>query len=84
VNLTEHGDFLKEQFFGAYVGEVIDIADPKNLGRVRVRVEGVFNSPICAEDIPWADPSNSARRPAVGEIVPVLFVGGNHYRPIFL
>jgi hypothetical protein len=84
MNLTEHGDFLREQFPGAYIGEVIDIEDPKHLGRVRVRVDGVYDSPIRAEDIPWATPAAPARRPAIGELVPVVFIGGSHYRPVFM
>lgn len=83
MNLTEHGDFLKETFYGTFIGEVVDIADPQNLGRVRVRVRGIFDEPIRQEDIPWAIPASSSRRPAIGERVPVTFVNGNHYRPVY-
>ena len=38
-----------------FLGEVVDIEkDPKKLGRVKVRVFGVYGSDISDEDLPWA------------------------------
>jgi len=46
-----------EQFYGDhtrwFVGSVVDINDDLKLGRVRVRVHGVYDD-INVEDIPWA------------------------------
>ena len=83
MNLLEHGEFIKDTMAGSFLGKVEDIEDPSRLGRVRVRVYGVYELPIRLEDIPWAVPAVPGRRPAIGEIVPVMFMNDNHYRPIF-
>jgi len=37
-----------------YLGEIVDINDPRKEGRARIKVFGLFDS-IETEDIPWAD-----------------------------
>lgn len=55
----EHQDLLKEKFHGIYRGKVEDVADPKQVGRVRVRVYPVFwnEELIPVETLPWATPA---------------------------
>lgn len=67
-----------------YWGEVVDVDDPIKAGRVRVRVETIFND-IPVEYIPWATPryvdSASYERPYLGETVQVKFVHNDHMTP---
>lgn len=44
----------KDLFF--HTGKVVDNNDPEKLGRVRIRVFGVYEDQIPNEDIPWAIP----------------------------
>jgi hypothetical protein len=72
-----------------YVGTVEDINDPKRLGRVKVRVQSVFER-IPLEHIPWAHPFASTphgktfETPPVGKIVNVTFENGNMYSPHYI
>jgi uncharacterized protein YcbK (DUF882 family) len=71
-----------------WFGLVEDNKDPDRLGRVKVRVQSVFDD-IPLEDIPWASPIKtlSARAyemPAVGKIVSVLFPNDNLYEPYYM
>jgi hypothetical protein len=68
-----------------YVGIVEDINDPKRQGRIKVRVQNVFES-IDIEDIPWAypyiDPNGKTFNvPPVGKIVSIVFENSNIYMP---
>ena len=74
-----------------WLGEVVDIEDPKELGRVRVKVFGKFDE-LENEFIPWARPSNGYSAgsisgtgtfsiPKIGSIVNVNFDNGNLYSP---
>ena len=76
-----------------WLGEVVDIEDPKELGRVRVKVFGKFDD-LETELIPWARPSNnmtsssssgggSFSTPKIGSVVNVNFDNGNLYSPEF-
>ena len=72
-----------------WVGLVEDNKDPDRLGRVRVRVQSIFDSPIPVEDIPWANPiktlsSRSYELPAIGKIVSVFFPNDNIYEPYYM
>lgn len=68
-----------------WLGEVVDNADPKNLGRCRVKVYGKFDQ-LPDEAIPWAtsmtrDHVGSHAIPNIGTIVAVRFDNGNLYHP---
>jgi Type VI secretion system/phage-baseplate injector OB domain len=68
-----------------YLGIVEDTNDPKRLGRIRVRVQSIFED-IPLEDIPWAQPFRADKGysvPTVGKIVNVLFYDNNIYNPLF-
>jgi len=68
-----------------WIGEVVDNADPSNLGRCRVKVFGKFDQ-LPNEAIPWATPMNrdhvgSQSVPRIGDVVAVRFDNGNIYHP---
>ena len=72
-----------------FIGIVEDNADPKRLGRCKVRVPTVFDDPIPTADIPWASPfkdlnGNEFVPPEVGKIVSVIFNSGNKHKPEFI
>ena len=71
-----------------FVGIVEDNNDPRRLGRVKVRVQSIFND-IQTKHIPWASPYSSAhgkdfKLPANGKIVSVIFEDGNLYSPYYV
>lgn len=71
-----------------WIGLVEDNKDPKKLGRVRVRVQGLFGD-IETGDIPWSSPvkSLSARSfevPAIGKIVSVIFPNDLLYESYYM
>lgn len=70
--------------FEEYWGEVVDINDPQQAGRVRVKVVSVFDE-IPTENIPFATPryvdSQSFDRPFLGEIVQVYFLHNDIKNP---
>lgn len=80
---------IGEDFIGKiYVGIVEDNNDPKRLGRIKVRVQGVFER-IPTEHIPWAHPyidahGKSYELPPIGKIVNVTFENGNMYSPYYI
>lgn len=68
-----------------WIGEVVDNADPSNLGRCRVKVFGKFDD-LPNDAIPWATPMNrdhvgSHSIPNIGTVVAVRFDNGNIYHP---
>jgi hypothetical protein len=78
-------EYLKNKLF---VGIVENNVDPKRIGRIKVRVQGVFND-IDLEHIPWSAPfqkSNGTdfKIPANGKIVNVIFPQGNLYFPEYI
>jgi hypothetical protein len=71
-----------------YVGIVEDISDPDKLGRIKVRVQGIFDE-IPVEDIPWARPfksldGKSFNLPLIGKLVNVMFFNNNIYEPTYI
>lgn len=75
----------------AWLGEVVDVADPLFIGRAKVKVFGKFDE-IPDEDIPWAYPGTNNTGgsdsgggflsvPKVGSIVSIRFDNGNIYHP---
>lgn len=71
-----------------YIGVVEDNNDPKKMGRVKVRVSGIFdNTPI--ESIPWANPwkdlvGDHFALPDKGKVVTVVFENNNTNNPEFI
>ena len=71
-----------------WVGIVEDNKDPDRQGRIKVRVQSIFDD-IPIEDIPWANPiktlsSRSYEMPAIGKIVSVFFPNDNIYEPYYM
>ena len=77
-----------------WLGEVVDILDPLEKGRVRVKVFGKFDKLEDAQ-IPWASPSGFMTSagsatgsgqfslPKIGSIVNIQFENSNLYTPIY-
>jgi hypothetical protein len=70
-----------------YVGVVESNIDPYRLGRIKVRVQSMYND-IPINDIPYATPfksldGRSFTIPAVGKVVSVVFDNGNIYMPVY-
>ena len=71
-----------------YIGVVEDNNDPKKMGRVKVRVMGIFdNTPV--ESIPWANPwkdlvGDHFALPDKGKVVTVVFENSNTNNPEFI
>ena len=70
-----------------FFGIVEDNKDPNRRGRVKVRVQSVFDD-IPLEDIPYASPTGSIdgktfNVPAIGKVVIVAFAWGDQYQPYY-
>lgn len=70
-----------------FVGVVEANIDPYRLGRVKVRVQTMYDD-IPLEHIPYATPFKSTdgknfNIPAVGKVVSVVFDNGNIYMPVY-
>ena len=71
-----------------WVGIVEENIDPDRLGRVKIRVQSIFdNMPV--EDIPWAHPVKTLTGcafeiPAIGKLVSVFFPNDNIYEPYYM
>jgi hypothetical protein len=77
--------FLDNKIF---FGIVEDNKDPNKRGRIKVRVQSVFDD-IPLEDIPYASPTGSIdgksfNVPAVGKVVSVAFAWGDQYQPYYI
>lgn len=71
-----------------YLGLVEDITDPLRSGRIKVRVQGVYDG-VPLENIPyaqaWGDIAGKCfALPAVGKLVNVMFPLGNFMEPVYL
>ena len=71
-----------------YVGLVEENVDPKKVGRIKVRVLGVFDT-LPVDSIPWAHPlkgldGKSFSVPAVGKLVSVVFYNDDMYSPFYM
>jgi hypothetical protein len=72
-----------------YLGQIVDIDDPRKSGRARIRVFGLFDG-LEQEDIPWASQvsgvsfgrggAGTISIPKLGSIVVVQFDGQNYYK----
>lgn len=69
-----------------YWGSVVDVDDPKKLGRIRVRVEAVYGN-IKTEHIPWAYPRLQHTEefiiPELGAVVQIVFENNDIYFPLW-
>jgi len=70
-----------------FFGVVEDVKDPNRTGRIKVRVQSLFDD-IPLEDIPYASPSycvdgKSFNVPPLGKIVSVVFGWGDLYQPYY-
>jgi hypothetical protein len=86
-------EYFADDLSGNWLGEVVLNEDPENLGRVKVKVFGKFDS-LDVEHIPWAyqsvaitGGSNSGSGfysvPKLGAIVNVTFDNKNIYHPLY-
>lgn len=71
-----------------YMGIVEDNYDPNRKGRIKVRVQSLYNM-IPLDDIPFAQPfmdlaGKEYKVPAVGKIVNVLFLTNDMYDPYYI
>jgi len=71
-----------------WVGLVEENNDPDRLGRIKVRVQSIFDD-MPVEDIPWSIPMKSLggcsfEVPAIGKIVTVIFPNDNLYEPCYM
>ena len=71
-----------------WMGIVEDVKDPNRKGRIKVRVQGLYNN-LPIDDIPYASPYQSIdgrdfRLPAQGKIINVVFPFNNVYDPYYV
>lgn len=76
------------RYFARYVATVTDNADPKSLGRVRFRIEGMIDASGWAFPVGGARSSGSTHRgsfdvPEIGATVLASFLSGDVDQPIF-
>ena len=87
-DLEKHTD----RFDGFYRGVVIDVADPKESGRIRIKVYPMFES-VADDVLPWAIPADSTfggsanvgsiNVPIVGSHVFCFFENGDFRFPVY-
>ncbi len=84
-------DEIDDSFDGMYFGSVVDVQDPLQKGRCRIRVYNLFPTPIPDTDLPWAIPdfgyAGSTKGafivPPVNTKVRVYFDRGDIYCPVY-
>lgn len=77
-------DFTNKIYFGL----VEDNIDPRRKGRIKVRVQSIFDE-ISIDDIPFALPykefvGENFAVPAIGKIVNIIFENNNLYSPYYI
>lgn len=82
---TRGREYLREHIF---IGIVEENVDPKRQGRIKVRVQSVFDD-LELEYIPWSSPykdlaGKTFSVPGVGKIVNVIFPEGDLYDPYYI
>jgi len=91
-----NGHFTQDSFVltGFYRGTVLDVTDPSQFGRVKIRVHGVFPEDIPTAQLPWAVPAQPMFSgagsgygyfavPEVDSEVFVFFEAGSLYQPVY-
>lgn len=86
--IQQYGVEYLGRFYSSYRGVVIDNKDPKNIGRILVRIPTMFDGLKV-----WARPKSSMPggllygvkwlTPRIGEIVYIEFEGGNPTKPLW-
>lgn len=82
------------KYSGFYRGLVLDNADSSQLGRIKVRVFGIFSEDIPTVKLPWAVPATSIftgagvgfgnfEVPEINSYVFVFFEGQDIYQPVY-
>jgi len=84
MNPIEHYNIANEDIEGILFGQVIQNDDPDKLNRIKVRIRGIFESPIMKEHIPWAVPVINAKVPELGSEVAVMFMRSDIERPMYM
>lgn len=80
-------DYVRTRHFGKYRGQVSNITDSENIGRIKAKVPAIFGT----EDSPWAMPASPFAGskhglvliPEVGDGVWIEFEGGDPSKPIW-
>lgn len=80
---------LTQRYFGMYLADVVDVNDPKGLGRVRVKAEQYEDS---GSDPVWASVGRPAAgdhtgvffTPKVGDQVVIAYVVGDVHEPLVI
>lgn len=67
-----------------YTAEIVDVIDPEQIGRARVRVHGIHSSDIDIESLPWAVTLSSVDRLQNGDWVAVSFLDEFFQSPLVL
>lgn len=83
-------DFKVQENNKTWTGKVIDVNDPLKIGRVRVKIFGIYED-IPDETIPWALPQTSYLGassanlivPPIDTVVRGFFEDGDLYKPIY-
>lgn len=78
---------LDTKFHGFYRGHVLDVLDPLQSGRVKVKVFSVYDN-VPEEIIPWAEYADPMMTmgffvPDVGDLLWVFFDNGDHMKPVY-
>lgn len=92
-NFDHEESYGSFSFNGNYRGEVVDNADPKEAGRCRIRVYGVYGDDVPDDCLPWAEFADPFMQgaagtggfwvPEVGMKVWVFFETGDHMQPVY-
>jgi hypothetical protein len=89
--INDQNAYADDLLSTTWLGEVMDVADPQKMGRIKVKVFGKFDE-IPTADIPWAYPGNNHTGgsdtgggfysvPKVGSLVSIKFDCGNTGHP---
>lgn len=70
------------EFYGKYRGEVVDVNDPEQRGRIRVKCPEVLGDQLSRWALPCFPP-NTFSLPSKGSLVWVEFEGGDRDNPIW-
>ena len=83
-----NGKYYKDESLGTiWIGEVVNTADPLQLGRVKIKIFSKYDE-LEPDVIPWAIPYNQLSTgtsiiPKVGDIVNAFFENGDEYVPFY-
>ena len=77
---------FSDELMRVHHGEVVDNVDPKKIGRIKVKIEFIFED--AAADLPWVYPNDfspsSLYVPQIGEKVKIVFRNGDIYHPEYI